>query len=41
MAKVQLRECQNVCVRGVFSLARDWASNRIGGTAGPANAYTG
>jgi hypothetical protein len=34
-------ECQNFCVRGVFSLARDRASNCIEGMASPASSYTG
>jgi hypothetical protein len=35
------RECQNFCVRGVFSLSPDWASHCIEGTASPASSYTG
>ena len=34
-------ECQNFCVRGVFSLSPDWASHCIEGTASPASSYTG
>ena len=35
------RECQNFCVRGVFSLAPDWASNCIEGMANSASWFTG
>ena len=33
-------DCQNFCVRGVFSLAPDWASHCIEGMAYLANRYT-